>query len=64
MLQLTLPGLRSPIYLSYPRRNSHNQQELWRLELTERTSPTSVEETWPAQASYNEDGAGSDGLLG
>lgn len=39
-------------------------QERWRLEPGERTSLATFEETWPAQASGNQDGAGCHELLG
>ena len=39
-------------------------QEWWRLESSERTSIAALKETWPAQTSYDQDGAGGHGVLG
>jgi hypothetical protein len=34
------------------------------LEFAQRANTASLEKAWPTQASYNEDGASLDGLLG
>lgn len=55
-------GIRSRLHLKATGCHRHNMQRLWRLESAERAGPTPFEEAWTAQASYNEDGSGGDGI--
>lgn len=57
-------GLRPSIYIATPRRCRFDLQRQGRVEAAQRPGDHAVEETWPAQAGYDEDGAGGDGVSG
>jgi len=55
----SLTGIRSRFNLKITGRHNHNIERIRRLGTSERADTVALEETWPAQTGYDEDGSGS-----